>query len=416
MQAIKHGLFGEEEKRKQEQSTAAAKPEAPLNQTGYGLLGVTWTPDVRWRLRIMRNVISVALQRLSNQGSLVITWHGIPNHPALMFLTSQLRPVFLRVHVLVPEGTRSWETWILASSFKRQEAEEVASKGGGGFMFKNFIDNAYRCADLDDCLLWTLPMAGLLDEYRLGGGDRSVAKGYNELWSMYAQKFRDLGREFGSVFKQSGQRKETGKKTTPAMLGGGAADPKAKAKGKAKAKAKAKEKKEKKDKAKTKSADSDEEDAGKSEGEGAATAAAGETKAAPKAAPAAPKAAPANTGLPPLAKAKAKPTTPGAAADDQVSKPKRKPFNPSRSLPNLACTFGCAPGVKKGYPNEFKLGQEYPIIARAVDYLEKTTEIVRRIDREDILYAMKMTQTEKFKQSEEGARAGDVKINLVEAR
>merc|ERR1719506_1835516 len=167
MQATKAGFLGDEEKKKAEQRNK--KPEKPAAAEGYGLLGVTWSPQVRWRLRMMRNMISVALQRLSNQGSLVITWHGVPHHPALMFITAQLRPVFLRVHVLVPDGTRSWETWILAASFKRQEAEEVASKGGGGFMFKNFIDNAYRCADLDDCLLWTLPVQGLLEEYRLGG-------------------------------------------------------------------------------------------------------------------------------------------------------------------------------------------------------------------------------------------------------
>jgi len=126
IQAVKRGLMGEEEKAMFE---AAKKPEPPMDTCGYGLLGVTWSPQVRWRLRMLRNTISVALQRLSNQGSLVITWHGVPHHPALLFITSQLRPVFLRVHVLVPEGTRSWETWILAASFKRSEAEEVASMG-----------------------------------------------------------------------------------------------------------------------------------------------------------------------------------------------------------------------------------------------------------------------------------------------
>merc|ERR1719253_83195 len=133
--SVKGGLFGEEKKKALEDKMNN-KAELPQKTNGYGLLGVTWSPEVRWRLRMLRNTISVALQRLSNQGSLVSTWHGVPHHPALLFITSQLRPVFLRVHVMVPEGTRSWETWILAASFKRQEAEEVASKGGDGFMFK----------------------------------------------------------------------------------------------------------------------------------------------------------------------------------------------------------------------------------------------------------------------------------------
>jgi len=99
--------------------------------------------------------------------------------------------------VVVPDGTKTWETYILAAQFKRQEAEETASKGGGGFMFRNFMCSAYRCADLDDALLWTLHKQGLMEEYRLGGGERTIAKGYNELWTLFAKKYRELAREVG---------------------------------------------------------------------------------------------------------------------------------------------------------------------------------------------------------------------------
>jgi hypothetical protein len=66
-------------------------------------------------------------------------------------------------------------------------------------MFKNFMDNAYRCSDLDDCLLWTLHRQAAIDEYRLGGGDKTIAKGFDDLWTSFGQKYRDLIKELGAA-------------------------------------------------------------------------------------------------------------------------------------------------------------------------------------------------------------------------
>lgn len=90
-------------------------------------------------------------------------------------------------------------------------------------MFKNFMENAYRCADLDDCLLWTLPVGGLLEEYRLGGGERTIAKGYNELWTQYAQKFREMTKELGVFREDDGGKARAKRKPRTGADAGGAA-------------------------------------------------------------------------------------------------------------------------------------------------------------------------------------------------
>jgi len=111
------------------------------------------------------------------------------------------------------------------------------------------------------------------------------------------------------------------------------------------------------------------------------------------------------------AKAEAKPVaSPVVMAPEVVIKPRPKRFVPSRSLPSLSCTFGSAPGLPVGYPSEYKMGQSFDLIARAMEYLEKESSIVRRIDNEDITKAMVMTQTKKFRASEEGSRCVGVII------
>merc|ERR1712159_889559 len=126
-------------------------------------------------------------------------------------------------------------------------------------MFNNFIDNAYRCADLDDSLLSTLHKVALGEEYRLGGGDRTIAKGYNELWTMYAQKFRELIKELGTdkidlpeAKKERARPRAKAEPSIEAVAGkkdgkkkDAAAKPEAKAKPKAKPKPKAEEVSEK---------------------------------------------------------------------------------------------------------------------------------------------------------------------------
>jgi len=265
-------------------------------------------------------------------------------------------------------------------------------------MFKNFIDNAYRCADLDDCLLWSLPVGAMLEEYRLGGGERTIAKGYNELWTNYAHKFRDLLKEMGGpVLDDAPTKKEEVKpKRRPRSVEDKKAKGKAKPKPKAPSIAQAK---------------ADEEPA---------AAAAGATEGGGEAA-----AAPAATTLPPVAsakpKAKAEAKSSPAAADtlglaspEQPKRTRLKRYVPTRSLPNLACTFGAAPGCPIAHPSEYELSKSFSLISRALNHLEKESRIVHRIDREDIKAAMKMTQTAKYMASEEGSRAEGVIIKAPE--
>merc|ERR1712072_494978 len=89
-----------------------------------------------------------------------------------------------------------------------------------------------------------------------------------------------------------------------------------------------------------------------------------------------------------------------------------KRFNPTRSLPDLACTFGCAPGTKRGGPNELALSDSWPIIRRAMDHLEKNSVLVERIGKDDIAWAMMQTRTKSYRESEEGKRAEGLHISM----
>merc|ERR1712139_110924 len=89
---------------------------------------------------------------------------------------------------------------------------------------------------------------------------------------------------------------------------------------------------------------------------------------------------------------------------EETKKPLKK-YVATRSLPDLASTLGCAPGLKKGYPSEWLMRESWPIVHRALDHLEKRSKIVERIDRDDIEFAMEMTSTQKWFTSEEGIRA-----------
>jgi hypothetical protein len=467
VQAVKRGLLGENERKFHEQMQSS-KTVQPEETKGYGLLGVTWSPQVRWRLRMFRNVISVALQRLANQGSLAITWHGIPNHPALLFITSQLRPVFLRVHVIVPDGTKTWETWILAAGFKRQEAEEVASKGSSGFMFKNFMDNAYRCSDLDDCLLWTLHRQALTDEYRLGGGDRTIAKGFDDLWSSFGQKYRDLVKELGSAPVAEEKDPKPKKKARPLSGVPDAKEPaNAKETTKPKSKAKAKPKPKAKDPSSSSSAAAppstatadDSADApeapeasgtagvahsGAAQPAGIAQSSAAHPGASGAAHPGAAHSAAAHSGtahsgaaktsLPPVSGAQPKAEEkqqekkdsrsaaryfgsqgklPDQVWTEKAEKEKKaamRKFVTSRSLPNLAGTLGSAPGGKKGSPNVYSMADEWPIVSRALSHLEKHSRVVERITKGDFEYAAEFTKTKKFLESDEGIRCDGVQL------
>jgi len=284
----------------------------------------------------------------------------------------------------------------LAASFKRQEAEEVASKGGGGFMFKNFIDGAYRDQDLDDALMWSLPKKLLTEEYRLGGGDRTIAKGYNELWTEFAQKFRDMSKEIAELeIKPS--KAEAKKRAGKPQAKVDTKEQKPKAKSKAKAKPKPAE-------AGT--------GASTEGGTGGMDVSATTSTAVPK-----------STSLPAIGKPKATAKA-GAGAGGHRGKHEfsdfffEKPTKPkqtfarhrNRSAPSLACSLGAVVGVKKGFPDERKMAETYPIIARALKHLEVHSDVVARIDRLDVLHAIAQTSTEKYRTTAEGKRAGDLEI------
>jgi len=169
----------------------------PANAQSLGECGVTRSPGVRRRLRVLRNTLCVCLSRLAAGGSLVLTWHGLPHHPVLMFIAAQLRPVFLRLHLLCPEHAKTFEVYLLAVNFKKAEAEETTTKSGG-FMFRKFTRSAYRCADLDDVLMWTLPREVLIEEMRRFHSGTAATKGFNELWTIYAEKYLLITKELGA--------------------------------------------------------------------------------------------------------------------------------------------------------------------------------------------------------------------------
>ena len=98
------------------QPNAPMPPVPPATISGYGVVGLTRGERVRRRLRALKNSLAIALGRLAQDGSLVVLWPGLPLHPVLFFLAGErpnstrctaegsLRKIFLRVHVLSPEG------------------------------------------------------------------------------------------------------------------------------------------------------------------------------------------------------------------------------------------------------------------------------------------------------------------------
>lgn len=170
--------------------------DLPGSAIGYGKVGVTRSERIRTRLRALANSIRVALNRLANDGALVCFWPGLPLHPVLMYLTYNLRKVFNRVHVVSPDGAKTFETYILAVGFRREKAEDP-TPGLGGLELKSFFDSTYRREALDDVLMWTLMPNEELEEASIAASGRGVTRGYESLWDTYAEKFRHLCVEMG---------------------------------------------------------------------------------------------------------------------------------------------------------------------------------------------------------------------------
>jgi len=112
----------------------------------------------------------------------------------MFFLTSYLRNLFMRVHVVAMEGTKTFETYILCANFNREKANDP-TPGEGGTALKSFLSSAYRRPALDDVLLWTLPANAEHEEAFFGVGGKSKSRTYDELWTLFANKYKTLASE-----------------------------------------------------------------------------------------------------------------------------------------------------------------------------------------------------------------------------
>eukprot|EP00931_Biecheleriopsis_adriatica_P119295 TRINITY_DN94533_c0_g1_i1.p1 TRINITY_DN94533_c0_g1~~TRINITY_DN94533_c0_g1_i1.p1 ORF type:complete len:804 (+),score=189.49 TRINITY_DN94533_c0_g1_i1:51-2414(+) len=169
-----------------------------IDSRGYGKVGVTRGGRVRRMLRALSNSLKVAIHRLADDGTLIICWPGLPVHPVLLWITSNIRRLFARVHVVSPDGAKTFETYILASNFKRVKAED-STPGVGGLELRSFLHSKYRCDGLDDVINWTVSSYEEGEEAQIGMGGRGVIQGFDRLWSRYAEKYRNLCQDLGIV-------------------------------------------------------------------------------------------------------------------------------------------------------------------------------------------------------------------------
>lgn len=196
--------------------------------SGYGVLGITKVPGVRRRLRSLNTTLSVALARLKDTGTLAIMWPGLPCHPVMFFLTAYLRNLFMRVHVIAPEGIKTFETYILCAGFMKDKSNDP-TPGEGGSAIKSFFGCAYRRPALDDVLLWTLTAKAEWEEAFFGIGGRSKSKTYDELWEAMAVKYKALAVELDVDVTKASKRQRKEKKDGGAAKGKAKAGPKGKA-------------------------------------------------------------------------------------------------------------------------------------------------------------------------------------------
>ncbi|CAJ1350403.1 unnamed protein product, partial [Effrenium voratum] len=187
-----------EEKRLQN----APLPAVPPGTTaGYGLVGLTRGERVRRRLRALRNSLNIALGRLAKDGTLVVIWPGLPVHPVLFFIAGSLRKLFQRVHVFSPEGSKTFEVYILAAGYSREKAESKVP-GIGGLELRSFFDNTWRSEGLDDVLLWTLAPLEEDEETNVGLQGKGVIVGYTNLWKTWGTKLTSLALDLGMLLSQ----------------------------------------------------------------------------------------------------------------------------------------------------------------------------------------------------------------------
>lgn len=223
----------------------------PQDPSSYGLIGVSRSEGVAKRLRTIRTVLATALARLANKGTLIITWPGLPFHPAMLFITSYLRGLFERVHVNMQDGVQTFECYIICAEFRRDPpAPEAGAKAASKakapdntFALRSFVNSAFRRNGLDDVLMWTLTENDLIREATYGMSGISPAKGYDDMWKLFAAKLRSFAFELGTVLDLPTKSKGGGRGAKGGgrgAKGDGKGDQGAQAKGKAKAAPKAK--------------------------------------------------------------------------------------------------------------------------------------------------------------------------------
>lgn len=169
------------------QENAELPPVPPSTVAGYGVVGLTRHHRVRRRLRAIKNCLAITLGRLAKDGSLVMVWPGLPLHPVLFFIAGSLRKLFQRVHVFSPEGSKTFEVYILAAGYKRDKADSKVP-GMGGLEIRSFFEDTWRCDGLDDVLMWTLAPLEEDEETNIGLTGKSSVMSYTQLWKTWGTK------------------------------------------------------------------------------------------------------------------------------------------------------------------------------------------------------------------------------------
>lgn len=193
---------GKKKKKKEAvQENAEMPPVPPSTVAGYGVVGLTRSSRVRRRLRALKNSLAISLGRLAKDGTLVVVWPGLPLHPVLFFIAGSLRKLFQRVHVFSPDGSKTFEIYILAAGYKRDRADSKVP-GMGGLEIRSFFEDTWRCDGLDDVLMWTLAPFEEDEETNVGLVGKSMVLSYTQLWKTWGAKLTSLALDLGMLLGQ----------------------------------------------------------------------------------------------------------------------------------------------------------------------------------------------------------------------
>jgi len=192
---------GKKKKKEVVQENAEMPPVPPSTVAGYGVVGLTRSSRVRRRLRALKNSLAISLGRLAKDGTLVVVWPGLPLHPVLFFIAGSLRKLFQRVHVFSPDGSKTFEIYILAAGYKRDRADSKVP-GMGGLEIRSFFEDTWRCDGLDDVLMWTLAPFEEDEETNVGLIGKSMVLSYTQLWKTWGAKLTSLALDLGMLLGQ----------------------------------------------------------------------------------------------------------------------------------------------------------------------------------------------------------------------